>query len=345
MGGCGKTQLVSYFLQQYPNLYTRTVYVDASSSSSIKTDLQTWSRAIGGDHESDVWEDALSMLNSAPQDEQWVLILDNADDPALNLVQFLPKNINVTILITSRNRDIGSLSTTHHLELGEMSPSEAFALMLLAARRDPKLSQEEMHSAQTLIKELGCLAVALVQAGTYCYQLSLTNSDTTVPYTFTQYLTLFNLHRAELMKDPGPTSLDNYQRSVYTTLDLSYKALPQDARDFLHLISFFHYTDIPLIAVATASKKAFRDPVVYLPRPKDHQDIVSRLKNIFSGDKAWSELTTQKIIRTLRSFSLLTASSVDDCIFLHLHPLIQAWCRDMDSTSSSPYRAMAIQVL
>ncbi|KIM22349.1 hypothetical protein M408DRAFT_79205, partial [Serendipita vermifera MAFF 305830] len=103
MGGCGKTQLVSYFLQEYPGLYTQTVYVDASSSSSIKTDFQTWARTLGDGHESDAWEDALRTLNRVPRDEQWILILDNADDPGLNINLFLPQDINITILITSRN--------------------------------------------------------------------------------------------------------------------------------------------------------------------------------------------------------------------------------------------------
>ncbi|KIM22344.1 hypothetical protein M408DRAFT_291301, partial [Serendipita vermifera MAFF 305830] len=345
MGGCGKTQLVSHFLQEYQSLYTQTVYVDASSSSSIKTDFQTWARTLEDGHESDAWEDALRILNRVPNGEKWILILDNADDPSLNINSFLPQAINITILITSRNPDLGNLSTTSHLELGEMTTDEALSAMLQAARRRPPLPNEETNSVQELMKELGCLAVALVQAGTYCRQLSSTIGEDFHPYTFTQYLGLFGSHRAELMKKAGPASLDNYQRGVYTTLDLSYKVLPQDSRDLLHILSMFHYTDIPLAAFAEAAKNVFEDQWNYHPRDESHKGTIFKLKNLLWKDMEWNEFHLQENLQTLRSFSIVTASSINNFMFLRLHPLIQAWSRDMISSISHPYQAMAIQVL
>jgi hypothetical protein len=203
--------------------------VDASTLSSIEADLEAWVRTREGGHERDTWEDAVRILSSVPGDERWGLILDNADDPTLNLAPVMPKSQNLTVIITSRNRNLGNLSTASHMELGEMEPGEALTTLLHAARRQLPLSAKELKSAHTLLTELGCLAVALVQAGTYCYELSC---------SFTQYLTLFYSHRAELMKKAESFSLDNYQRGAYTTFDLSYKALPQPSRDFLHFISF-----------------------------------------------------------------------------------------------------------
>jgi hypothetical protein len=211
--------------------YTRSVYVDASSSNSIKSDLQTWARALGDGHERDEWEDGFRILANAGPDERLVLTLDN-----------------IIVIITSRNRDVGNLSTTYHLEMGEMVADEALSTLLRAARRELPLPAEEIKNVHTLMKELGYLAVALVQAGTYCHHLS-DSRDGSLPYTFTQYLSLFYSHRAELMKLAEPSSLDSYQRGVYTTLDLSYRALPQTAQEFLHFISFFHHTDIPLRAL------------------------------------------------------------------------------------------------
>ncbi|KIM20867.1 hypothetical protein M408DRAFT_43838, partial [Serendipita vermifera MAFF 305830] len=345
MGGCGKTQLVSYFLREYSNLYAQTIYVDASSSSSIKADLQTWARELGDGHERDAWEDAMRALNSVSHDEQWILILDNADDPGLNLSPFLPTSIRVTILITSRNHDLGNLSTTNHLEVGEMTTDEALAAMLQAARRRLPLCDEEIHSTQELLRELGCLAVALIQAGTYCRQLSSTIGDVYQPYTFTQYLRIFRSHRADLMKKAEPASLDNYQRGVYTTLDLSYKILPQECRDILHILSFFHYTDIPLAVFAQAAENGFKDPIDCHPRDSLHETTVCKLKHLLLKNMEWNELHLQGIIRNLRSFSLVTTSSMNDSLFLQLHPLVQAWSRDMNLTISQLYRGMAIQVL
>ncbi|KIM29151.1 hypothetical protein M408DRAFT_43937, partial [Serendipita vermifera MAFF 305830] len=346
IGGCGKTQLVSYFLQEYSSLFEHTIYVDASSSSSIKADIQIWARSLGDGHDRDAWEDGVRVMSSVAEGKRWVLIFDNADDPTLDLVHFLPKNRGVTIIITSRNRDVGNLSTTFHLELGEMETEEAIEVLLQAARRQKPLPLEEVKSVQALTGELGCLAVALVQAGTYCYQMSSTINGVFQPYTFNQYLSLFSSHRVGLMKKVQPSPLDNYCRGAYTTLDLSFNLIPQKSRDFLHVISFWHHTDIPLDILASAAKHGFQGSFTLLPRPEAHKGIVDTLTNILCLDGKWSELQVQDIVRNLRSFSLLSSTSINDSLFLRMHPLVQSWSRDLlETQASQSYIAMAIQVL
>lgn len=56
MGGCGKTQLVSYFIKEFRSLFIHIVFVDASSSSNLKSDFQTWAQSLGDGHEQDTWE-------------------------------------------------------------------------------------------------------------------------------------------------------------------------------------------------------------------------------------------------------------------------------------------------
>jgi len=171
------------FVSDKPS-FTHTVFIDATSHASIEADLQTWSRALGDGHERDAWEDSLWILSSTLQDKRVVLVFDNADNPALNLVPFIPRNGRVTVIITSRNRDLGNLSTTFHLELGQMEADEALKTLAHAARRELPLSAEEVDEANKLMKELGYLPVALIQAGTYCHQLSSHQNNTTSPFTF-----------------------------------------------------------------------------------------------------------------------------------------------------------------
>ena len=316
--------------------FKQAVFVDASSLDSIKADLQAWARELGVGHERDVWEDAIRILDKVPENERWALILDNADDPTLNLAPFLPKSNNLTVILTSRNRNLGNLSAAYHMELREMNPEEALSTLLNAARREVDLPREELESANTLLRELGFLPVAIVQAGTYCHALSS---------PFTQYLQLFYSHRTELMKKAEPSSLDNYQRGAYTTLDLSYNALPQAPRDFLHTISCFHHTSIPLVALSTAAKREFKDLEVFLPRPESHKSIVADLKGLLCFGGIWSEMKVREILGTLQSFSLLSTNSANGSLFLHLHPLVQAWLRDMDPFNSSHHQLMACQIL
>jgi hypothetical protein len=124
------------------------------------------------------------------------------------------------------------------------------------------------------------------------------------------------------MKRAEPSSLDNYERGAYTTLD----------------ISFFHHADIPLSALSTAVREGFKDaPFQYLLRPEAHKGFMTDLKRLLCADGNWSEMQVQDTLRTLRSFSLLSITSPGDNVFLHLHPLIQVWARDMNQSTSQPY--------
>jgi hypothetical protein len=326
--------------------YTHAIFVDASSLISLKSDLQAWAQSLGEGHDQDVWEDALRTLTGGLDEGRWILILDNADNPALDLQPFFPKCHSGTVIVTSRNRNVGNLANTHHLELGEMEKHEALSTLLAAARRQTALSPEEHSNAQLLVEKLGCLAVALVQAGTYCHQFSTIVQGVEQPFTFAQYISLFSSQRNELMKKPESSSLNSYQLGAYTAFDISYRAIPPTAKDFLHFISSFHYSNISLTMFSTAVEFGFKDVNPSLvSRPEEHQGIVSGLKKLLCPDGRWNEIGSHGIIRTLRSFSLISASSAANMVFLHLHPLVHAWARDMLSPNDQRYRRMAMQVL
>ena len=181
---------------------------------SIKSDLQAWARSLGDGHEKDTWENGLQILAQEPPECRWILVLDGANDPNLQLVPFFPKCENGTILITSRNRDVGNLSNTNNLELDRMNRDEALAALLKAAQRRLPLPAGELESANILMDELECLASALIQAGTYCRQLSSTVQGIPHPYSFTSYLSLLYSQREALLKRAGPSTLDGYQRGI-----------------------------------------------------------------------------------------------------------------------------------
>lgn len=326
-------------------MYEQVIFTDASSSSTIKEDLQAWTRSLGDGHEEDVWEDALKILAGDLHHGGWLMILDNADDPTLDLITFLPKCYKGTVLITSRNRDTGQLANTHHLELGEMERGEALSVLLRAARRQELQSPDEIENAQALIEKLGFLAVALVQAGCYCHQQSLTVSAERPYFTFRQYATLFSSQRTELMTKAEPSLLDNYKVGAYTAFEISYEAVPEYAKHFLQLVSFFHHGNIPLVAFETAVGLHFRDPRGFLPRPDDHTELLSDLERLLCIEERWNEIYAHEIIRKLRSFSLISASSISNVVFLHLHPLVQSWARDRSSSGQKQYQRMARQVV
>lgn len=302
---------------------------------------------MGIGHERKTFEDAIKFLASGSHDGHWLLIFDNADDPDLDLVRYFPECFHGTILITTRNPELGRLSTTMHLRLGVMGVDEAYEVLIRAAHRRVPLSQDEDASARELMMEFGNLAVALVQAGSYCYRMSSTGSSDGGHYKFSQYLSLLKKHRKELMTKGDRTSLDRYTRGAYTTFDLSYTLLPQPAREILYLSAFFHHTDIPLSMLECATQNNFSDWWEFLIRPETHKVVKDRLTQLlFFTNGRWDELYIHNIIHSLQSFSLVSTSSAFGKVFLRFHPLVHSWCRDLIPPAElDGYRQMAMHVV
>ncbi|PVF91275.1 FabD/lysophospholipase-like protein [Serendipita vermifera] len=255
MGGCGKTQMVSYFVQEYHNRFKHIFFVDASSESSIKMDLRNAIRSLDG-HQQDSEHDAISFLQSHANS---LLIFDNADDPTIDLVQFFPKVYKGIILITTRVRILRSLSTLYHIDLGPMSHDEAVETLVKASGQTFPLGPNDVPHVSTLIEELGCLALAIVQAGVYISNMVSIGTMDSHGSVFEHYLDLFRRERAILMRKEGSALLDQYRHGVYAALDLSYTLLPPLSRDFLHLCSQLHHTNISVSMLLAAAKKDFQD--------------------------------------------------------------------------------------
>jgi tetratricopeptide (TPR) repeat protein len=316
--------------------------VDASSNSSIKTDLRNAIQSIDG-HQQDTEEDALYFLQSHAES---LLIFDNADDPNLDLVQFFPNSYNGIIIVTSRLRTLGQLSTLYHLQLGEMSHDEAVETIVKAAGLTLPLGLHDANALNALVEELGHLALALVQAGVYILNSGPIEAESSRDSVFGQYLDLFRRERASLMRRKGVKSLDNYMRGVYPTLDLSYTLLPQFAQQLLHLCSQFHYTTISLAMLLAATKSDFEDSDIYLERPDSHLDIQRKLRELFRPDGILDETHIREMIQSLSSFSLVQSTLVNETILLRFHPLIHAWAHEMLSVESlSMYTGMAVTII
>ncbi|PVF91881.1 FabD/lysophospholipase-like protein, partial [Serendipita vermifera] len=342
MGGCGKTQMVSYFVQKYHDRFKYLFFVDASSESSIKTDLRNAIRSLDG-HQQDLEDDALLFLQSHADS---LLIFDNADDPKVDLVQFFPRLYKGIILITTRVRTLRSFSTLYHLELGPMPHDEAIETLVKAARQDLPLHPNHIPHAGTLIEELGYLALALVQAGVYISNMASAKTVEGHGSVFEHYLDLFRRERAILMRKEGAVSLDQYRHSVYAALDLSYTLLPSLSKDFLHLCSQLHYTNISVSMLLAAAKVDFEDRRKYLERPDSHQEVKYKLQSLLSPNGVSNETHVHDMVQSLVSLSLVQTTMGNDTVLLQFHRLVHSWAYEMLSSSScSMYTQMAITVV
>jgi hypothetical protein len=192
-----------------------------------------------------------------------------------------------------------------------MSSEEVLATLAKASRRALPVSPRDLPHMENLVNELGGLALALVQAGVYIYNMASDNSMDPSSSQFEQYLALFKRERGILMRREGLTSLDEYKRGVYSTLDLSYSLLPSNAQEFLHLCSQFHYTSISPAMLLAATGTRFRAPYLFLKRPDSHQKVISNLRRLLCPRGQRMEIHIREMIQCLSSFSLVHTVSSD----------------------------------
>ena len=104
---------------------------------------------------------------------RWLIILDNADTidndqdiSYINLEYFLPDAPGVHIAITSRSSTAKEITTLDAVEVADMEPSEAEELFQGCAKMKEK-TQDIITEVTRIVKELGCLALAITLAGSY----------------------------------------------------------------------------------------------------------------------------------------------------------------------------------
>lgn len=119
-------------------------YIDATSHQTASAGLSALAKSAKAGETSD---EALAWLES--KQERWLLVLNNADDPQLNLQQFFPRCTHGDILITTRNQQmrVHAQDKGSFCRVDGMLPKDALELML-------KVSQEEGEDVVSLSTKL-----------------------------------------------------------------------------------------------------------------------------------------------------------------------------------------------
>lgn len=165
LGGAGKTQLALTFVEMHkersvdqansvrflkPTCTARfwdIFYIDATTRETISAGLVALVKAANAGTNP---QDALAWLVS--QEERWLLILNNADDPKLSLHEFFPACVHGDILITTRNQQMRAhtCEPRSYCGVGAMLPQDALALMLRAS--GVAMDEHETETASALVE-------------------------------------------------------------------------------------------------------------------------------------------------------------------------------------------------
>ncbi|KIL66197.1 hypothetical protein M378DRAFT_404885, partial [Amanita muscaria Koide BX008] len=259
------------------------------------------------------------------------MVFDNADGGYQVVEKFVPYGNAGNILVTSRDKALERItSPTHSLEVIEMGEEEAIALLLKSAAVDSNSGNVAIAAAaQKLVALLGCIPLAIDQAGAY-----MQSCGCGLDY----YLELFIKHRAKLMSDKEFRGASLYNYSTYGTWEISIEEIKHRAEGensvqrlaaesalVLHnIFAFLHHDNI--------SGEMFQKAAVNFMNRKGEQtnglpQSTSWLdsKTLFlNEDGSWDALQFQAGIRVLMSFSLIRKHEM----LYFIHPLIQTWSRD-----------------
>ena len=128
-------------LFRFSNIY----FVDASTTNTIDADLKNIALGKG------IGESMKNTLDwLATQDEEWLLLLNNADDTTMNLRDYFPHCSHGNILITSRNHESAQHASDVHASyhVSGMHPDDAKNLLLnISGLREGHIKETEAAAA------------------------------------------------------------------------------------------------------------------------------------------------------------------------------------------------------
>lgn len=291
-------------------------FIDTSSADMAEQEFSKMARTC---RVGESMEDFKRCLTNSV--EPWLLILDNADDPSLDIGRFFPVGNRGTIIVTSRNPDCKCHATVGSRELREMEDDEAITLLL---RSGDLLSDDEdlRCLALPIVKTLDCLALAVNHAGASIRQRICSLED---------YVQIYTRHRKKLLSSRPIQAGSDYKYAVYTTWEISVDSIKELAKDttdntaanaleLLTLFGFCHFDDI--------TEHTFKSAWGNFSRTENCPWWASNLLGMIRDGRlsSWDSLGFNKAIQLLSSYSLIHISGPRTRI--SLHPLVHSWIRD-----------------
>ncbi|KAG8724092.1 hypothetical protein FRC09_000370, partial [Ceratobasidium sp. 395] len=328
LGGSGKTQLALRTVERTRDHWSDVIYVDATSIETLMSTLRQFAvaRGLGYTHEA-------TLLWLSFRTERWLLVFDNADDTSLNLESYFPNGRHGRVLITTRNQDIAVLADGpgSAYNVSSMEPEESLQLLLTVAGVNIRtLADGENNTVNTIVQDLGHLALAVAHAGAYIRRTSC---------SFGRYQQLYKA-KLQQIYNGLPFEDEEFKKTVHATWKRSYDVLSESAQKLLWLLAYLQRDRITvdIFLRAAARMETFR---LTSPLNRDDRSALDKTKSCLSNflDSAgvWDGLVFSSTMREIMSCSLISFGRTNETY--ELHPLVQYWIRTV--IPCSPEMALA----
>lgn len=300
LGGIGKTQTAVEYAYRYRDEYDAIFWVTADSSESLISSFVNIAGLLNlPEKDAENQNIAVAAVQRwLDQNDDWLLIFDNADDPEL-LKDFILRDLRGWVLLTSRAQAFDNLYITDPVELEKLNPIEAHTFLLKRTRRC-KPEPAEIKAIEQLAHELDYLPLALEQAGAYIYKMQS---------SFQNYLSGYRKRGVKLLKNMKSVA-GKYPKSVLTTWSLNFKQVRQispAAADLLHVSAFLYPDRVPLEIITSGAG-----------------ELGSELSEVLA-DIETDPLILNELLQPLTQYSLIYRNPSET---FDIHRLVQAVIRE-----------------
>jgi Tfp pilus assembly protein PilF len=305
LGGVGKTQLATEYAYRNGADYDVVWWIRSEDPATLASDYAGLATRLNLP-EKDATEQRVvieAVKNRLRSHRDWLLIFDNAED-ATSVRDYIPSGKAGSVIITSRSPSWAGVAKS--LSVETLPTAEAVEFLL------KRTGQQDAATAEKLAEALGCLPLALEQAGAFIE---------TSGGTMTHYLELFEKRQRDLMQRGKPST--DYPDTIATTWSLSFQKVEREnpaAAELLRLCAFFAPDDIPLKMLTEGAKE--------LP-----ESLTAT---------AADDLLLDEALMALRKYSLVEVDNET----LTIHRLVQAVIRyTMDDAAFKQWAGVAVHVV
>lgn len=306
------------------------LWIDATSAETAKHSFAEIGKTGGLEGTQSAGKHWLSHL-----EQPRLLIINNTDDPSLDLPSLFPEGERGHILVTTRNPDFRIHGTVGSIEFKGLKEREALLLLLRAADIQSPWNSSTEDSGNKITNVLGYLALALIQAGALILQRICDVEN---------YLNFYDQYRREVSaRRRSLDAMEHNPYSIHSTWDFSLNSLQmrhtqasRDAAQLLNTVAFFHFENIRVDIFTRALDN----------RAKTLEGSRSRSLSAKFLNAVWSRVQqpvllpeflkqepeklgqyrVRRALHELRSFSLISYDGRNETF--SLHPVVHAWARD-----------------